>query len=310
MNVSALAVFVGGILTIFAPCAAMLLPSFFAYAFASRRTLGARTAVFALGLIVAFVPIGAFAGTLGAGLRQHSQVITTVAGLIIASLGVAQIFAFSLSTPNLGGKLMSRPLQNRPAESRAERNDEENHRSNLADHPDAQPIATRSQEPSALAVFLLGVGYAIAGIGCSGPILGAVLATSLISGSAFNGFIHALLFALGMATPVVILAFIWDALKVNQRAWLRPRPIQIGSRTTTVMNVVSGGIFVVLGLALVFLNGFASLPSLLSVEQQISLETQISSLTATVPTFITLSLIVVLIGLAVVIWRTRNSRDQ
>lgn len=292
MNVSALAVFVGGVLTVFAPCAAMLLPSFFAYAFSSRRTLGARTAVFTLGLMVAFVPIGAFAGSLGGELRSHTALITTIAGIIVCAFGVAQIFAFSLPTPSLAGKLMSRPLQPAPS------------------HTDPDGGVNASKEPSALAVFLLGVGYAIAGIGCSGPILGAVLATTLVSGSALNGFIHALLFALGMSTPVVILAWLWDVLKVSQREWLRPRPLRIGSRLTTVMNVVSGVIFVILGLTLVFLNGSTNLPSLLSVEQQISLESKVAQMTAAVPGYLTVALIAVVVALLVISWKGKGAGDK
>jgi len=45
-----LAAFLGGVLTLLSPCSALLLPAFFAYAFASRSRLLGRTAVFYAGL--------------------------------------------------------------------------------------------------------------------------------------------------------------------------------------------------------------------------------------------------------------------
>jgi len=45
-EVGVLAAFAAGVLALLSPCSALLLPSFFAYAFASRRALVARTFVF------------------------------------------------------------------------------------------------------------------------------------------------------------------------------------------------------------------------------------------------------------------------
>ena len=50
-SITPLAAFLGGALTLLAPCSVMLLPAFFAYAFTSRTTLLARTGLFWLGLI-------------------------------------------------------------------------------------------------------------------------------------------------------------------------------------------------------------------------------------------------------------------
>jgi cytochrome c biogenesis protein CcdA len=49
-EVNLLAALAAGTLSLLSPCSALLLPSFFAYAFASRTALMARTGVFYLGL--------------------------------------------------------------------------------------------------------------------------------------------------------------------------------------------------------------------------------------------------------------------
>ena len=50
VEVSLLASFFGGVLSLLSPCSALLLPAFFAYAFGSRRELVGKTGVFYLGL--------------------------------------------------------------------------------------------------------------------------------------------------------------------------------------------------------------------------------------------------------------------
>jgi len=64
--------FLGGLAALLSPCAAMLLPSFFAYAFGDvKGRLVARTGAFYLGMLLTLVPMGLGAGALGA-LRQEA----------------------------------------------------------------------------------------------------------------------------------------------------------------------------------------------------------------------------------------------
>lgn len=58
IEVSALAAFLGGVLSLLSPCSALLLPAFFAYAFQSPEQLVGRTLVFYLGLCATLVPLG------------------------------------------------------------------------------------------------------------------------------------------------------------------------------------------------------------------------------------------------------------
>ncbi|MDO5033885.1 MAG: cytochrome c biogenesis CcdA family protein [Actinomycetaceae bacterium] len=277
MEISFLAAFIGGALLIFAPCAAMLLPAFFAYAFTSKKMLFARTLFFALGVIVALVPLGAFAGSLGALIRQYAHIVTLTAGILVIVLGLLQAFAVTFPTPGWATRLMT-----------------------------PKTSGDAAGAPSNIAVFALGIGYAIAGVGCSGPILGAVLSFATLGGSVLTGALLMTAFALGMVLPVALLAVLWDAFKLYEKSWLRPKPAKLLGRDTTRMNIVSGVIFMLLGIILVFFGGQTGLPSILTSTQQIELESKIMTAVAGVPSWLLLAFAVVIVALIVVTIKERK----
>src|SRR5919202_5962420 len=98
VEVSLLASFLGGLLSLLSPCSALLLPAFFAYAFQSRGELVGRTTVFYLGLCVTLVPLGMGISAISALVYGHRSTLITVSGLVIIVFGVVQIagvgFAF------------------------------------------------------------------------------------------------------------------------------------------------------------------------------------------------------------------------
>src|SRR5919202_951805 len=98
VEVSLLASFLGGLLSLLSPCSALLLPAFFAYAFRSSGELVGRTAVFYLGLCATLVPLGMGISAVSALVYGHRSTLITVTGLVIIGFGVVQIagggFAF------------------------------------------------------------------------------------------------------------------------------------------------------------------------------------------------------------------------
>ncbi len=152
VEVSYLASFVGGLLSLLSPCSALLLPAFFAYAFQSRRELVGRTAIFYLGLAATLVPLGMGISAVSALVYGHRSALITVSGLLIIAFGILQMF---------GGGFTFGPLERL------------RHRIN-------------GDPGSAAATFALGAVYGFAGF-CSGPILGAVLTVAASSGSVFGG---------------------------------------------------------------------------------------------------------------------------
>src|SRR5690625_6761763 len=80
MEVSYLVALVRGVLALLSPCAALLLPAFFAYAFSSPGKLLARTGIFYLGLLTTLIPLGVGIAGLGKLLSQHRSALITGAG--------------------------------------------------------------------------------------------------------------------------------------------------------------------------------------------------------------------------------------
>src|SRR5215218_4158600 len=94
IEVSFLASFLGGMLSLLSPCSALLLPAFFAYAFQSRVELVGRTVVFYLGLCATLVPFGMFISAVSALVYGYSSTLITASCLILVVFGVVQSSLF------------------------------------------------------------------------------------------------------------------------------------------------------------------------------------------------------------------------
>ena len=231
-----LAALLGGVLTLLSPCGALLLPSFFAYAFGGTGTLLVRTAVFYVGLAVTLVPLGAgasFATSLAYG---HRDTVILAAGVLMIVLGVVQA---------LGGGFASRR---------------------------AQLLQGRfSGRTGLVPVFGLGAVYGFAGF-CSGPILGAVLTVAATDGRPARGAALLAVYALGMAVPLFLLAALWDRFDLGERRWLRGRPLHLGRLRLHTTSMLSGLLFVVIGVVFIRTRGTASAAGLLGPEATLEAE--------------------------------------
>lgn len=225
VEVSYLAAFLGGVLSLLSPCSALLLPAFFAYAFQSRRELVGRTAIFYLGLAATLVPLGMGISAVSALFYGHRSFLISVSGVLIIAFGVLQIAGYGFGFGPL---------------SRA---------------------AGRFRGASAGSTFFLGAVYGFAGF-CSGPILGAVLTVAASSGEAARGAALLATYAAGMAAPLFFLALLWDWLELGGRRWLRGTEISIGRLRVHTTNLISGIMFMALGAVFIAYQGTASLESL------------------------------------------------
>jgi cytochrome c biogenesis protein CcdA len=275
IEVGYLAAFLGGVLTLISPCGALLLPSFFAYAFDRRGALLLRTGVFYLGLVVTLVPLGMGASFASSLLFDHRQTVITVAGWLVIALGVVQA---------LGGGF-------------------------------ALSLAQRAQGrvaggTGAGAVFGLGAVYGLAGF-CSGPILGAVLTVAAIDGRPWHGGALLAVYALGMAGPLFALAALWNRFDLGRRTWLRGRQFTVGRLHLHTTSLVSGALFVGVGALFLTTGGTASgvpgVPSTLQAEA--TAQAWLQRLDAMVSDTAVLGVLaLVLIGvLATRLWRRRPS---
>lgn len=244
MSIGLTGAFLGGLFALVSPCSALLLPSFFAYAFDGFGRLLTRTLLLYVGLAAVLVPLGAGVGALGSLFTLHRAAITTVGGLLLIAFGL-------MTASGRGFSFLPRG---------------------------AGPAAGGG----ALSVMVLGAVYGFAGF-CSGPLLGAVLTFAVAGGSPIYGAALMALYALGMALPLLALAFLWDRLKLGERRWLRGREVKIGPLNTHSTSLVSGLVFIALGLLFLLTEGTANLPGLFGVETQFRLQEWASNLARRVP---------------------------
>lgn len=187
--------FLGGLLTLLSPCAALLLPAFFAVTYDGVAALVSRVGLFFLGLLAVLVPIGAGVAAVGSLFTVHRTTVTAIGAAVIIVLGVVLLLGrgFALG-PQWAGRVRI-----------------------------AGPAST----------VALGAVYGFAGF-CSGPLLGAVLTVGLVSGSPLYGAWVMVAYAAGMTFPLLVLAASWEKLGPRLGAGLSSRTFAVVSGLTLI----------------------------------------------------------------------------
>lgn len=218
---SILAAFFAGAVALFSPCCIVFLfPAYLASAVKARRwRLLPLTFMFALGIGLVLLPV-----TLGVGLvtnalaRYHLQ-LYVAGGLLMLGLAV---LAFTGQTWSL------------PSFMRA-------------------PSVERSDTGG---VFALGVFSGIAS-SCCAPVLAGVMTLSALSGSLVGSATLGLAYVFGMVFPLLLMAMLWDRLRLAERRPFRAKAvkIRIGGRTieTNTINIAVAGAFAAMGIVVLVL---------------------------------------------------------
>ena len=274
MIAEALIAFAGGALTLISPCSALLLPAFFAYAFASPGRLLARTGIFLAGLLTVLVPLGLGVGAVGSLVLTRRAEVTAVAGLLLVAIGLYQLVVGGFSIP------VSGPL--------------ERARAGLS-------------SDSILSTYLLGGVYALGGF-CAGPILGGVLTIAAASGGPLPGAILLAIYGAGMALPVFILALVWTRVERRLRDGIVRREVRFGSVGRPLGTVVSSLLFIGLGLMFIVTQGANALAPLYGAIDAdgflLDAESAIRSVVRAVPEGVLMAVVLGTTGL--VIWWRRG----
>ncbi|MFN3006932.1 cytochrome c biogenesis CcdA family protein [Mycolicibacterium wolinskyi] len=275
-GVGLLGAFLGGLASLLSPCSALLLPSFFAYAFDRVHQLIGRTAAFWAGLCAVLVPLGAGVGVLGNVVTRYRGEVTVIGGLVLIGFGLMALLGKGFGLPAV------------------------------------QRATARINISSTASVIALGAVYGLAGF-CAGPLLGAVLTMSAMGADPFYGALLMAVYALGMAAPLFLLAWLWDQFDLAKRSWLRGRPIRLGPLQTHTTSLITGAVFILLGGVFLFTDGTANLGGVLTVDAQYDLQVWMSRLSshASDP-WVILGVVVALIGWRLYrLWRrrTRSSTD-
>jgi len=190
---------VAGVASFFSPCAFPLLPSYFSfYQTAGRHVEGPRTGAgkaikfglaAALGVITFALILGTIIAVLGTGIAQGLSISAPEAsqfvrifrgavGAILLTLGIGQLLGWNLK-PTFADAFAfyTRPNQ---AETRG----------------------------SAANLYLYGLGYNAAGMGCTAPILAGLIVVALASGGLASALGAFLVFAVTMGALMLIVSLL------------------------------------------------------------------------------------------------------
>lgn len=199
------AAFLAGLLSFVAPCTLPLLPAYFAYTFqAGGRNVTLMTVAFFWGLATTLTLLGATTTALSQLLNVYARQLALVGGVIVIGFGVMSL---------LGKGFAGMQLQGRPAATLA-------------------------------GSYLYGATFALGWSTCIGPILGAILTLLAAQGSnVAQGALLAFVYALGLGTPLIIVASFFDRLGSGTRFWrlLKGRgwAVRVGG---TILHLHSTGI--------------------------------------------------------------------
>ncbi|WRS29328.1 cytochrome c biogenesis CcdA family protein [Actinomycetaceae bacterium MB13-C1-2] len=231
MDVGLLTAFVGGMLAILSPCAALLLPAFFASTVGSGPRLLIHGVVFYVGLLLVLVPLGVGAGVLGSLFVSHRELIINGASLLLVVFGIMTVFGIGFDASKmLPG---SQKLEN-----------------------------TTAGSVGLVKSFLLGATSGLAGF-CAGPILGAVLTLAAAQGNLVTAGLLLAIYAAGMVVPLLIIALLWNRMGEKGRGRLRGRTFEVFGRRFHSTSVVTGLLMVGVGVLFWATNGLVTMPDLL-----------------------------------------------
>jgi cytochrome c biogenesis protein CcdA len=235
--------FLGGLASLLSPCSALLLPSFFAYAFDRLGLLIRRTVAFWAGLCLVLVPLGAGVGAVGDAVTRHRTEVTVIGGIVVLGFGVMTLIGKGFGSSA------------------------------------AQRLTGRITISTTVSVVALGAVYGLAGF-CAGPLLGGVLTMSAMGADPLYGGLLMGVYAVGMAAPLFGLAFLWERYDLGRKGWLRGRPVQIGPLHTHTTSLVTGTVLILIGALFVATDGTAALGGVLGVDQQYDLQIWLSRVAA------------------------------
>lgn len=212
------AAFLAGVVSFLSPCTLPILPAYFAFTFQARRDrVVLMTIAFFLGLATTTVALGASATALSQVLFRNLSEITMIGGLIVIGFGVMSVLGKGFT----GVRLLDRPTA------------------------------------SVAGSYLYGATFALGWTACVGPILGALLTLLATQGLAvLQGAVLSFIYALGLGTPLIVIAAFFSRLGGGSRFWriARGRGVEVDLGFTTLhlhtTSIVSGLLLILMGLLL------------------------------------------------------------
>lgn len=228
--------YLGGVLALLSPCSGAILPAFFAYSFDTKGHLVRMTYVFYLGLALIFVPISGASSLVNNFILENSELIFAIGGAVLIAFGLVALFGFDMGRLTAAvGFEPSTFGQDRVSQAKTEEGK----------------------------VYLMGAVFGFATSSCTAPILSGLVALSVTTGlSAVGGIMLFLVFALGIVTPLFVLALVFEKSDVAQRM-TRAKPISLGvgrfEHSFHPVHLASGIALILLGVVFIVFRGTLAL---------------------------------------------------
>lgn len=275
MDIGLVSAFLGGVLTLLSPCAALLLPAFFASSVGAGPRLLLHGVIFYAGLLILLIPLGLGAGFLGELFVTQRQTIIVISSVILVLLGMVQIFGQGFD--------VSRLL------------------------PGGSTLRSRVGVSTGLGKsFVLGMTSSVAGF-CAGPILGAVLTLAATSGNSVSAALILSAYGAGMVVPLMVIAALWSRMGQRGQRMLRGRVFTFLGRQWHTTSVLSGGLIIIVGVIFWTTNGLVGVPELIPAETQAWLQ-QTASLFGN--PLIDIVAIIIATAVILILWNRRQRHQR
>src|SRR3989344_7919069 len=219
-SISFIIAFIAGILSLFSPCILPTIPAFFAYTFKEKRSITKMTGIFFLGFAIIFIILGMIASSIGASLASFPNeysFLPVIGGLFLLLMGILEIFGRGFSSI----------------------------------------LKIRAKSHDQAGIFTMGVAFAVGWSACLGPILFGILSIAAVLGNYVYAAFLMLSYSLGIFVPLFILAFFYDKYNFKNSRIVKGREVAIGRWEIHSTKLISGLLFIIIGLVFIFFEGTA-----------------------------------------------------
>jgi cytochrome c-type biogenesis protein len=218
LAVTFLIAFLGGLLTFTSPCGFVVIPAFFSYVFKERKRAMFMTALFSLGMILAFIIFGIIAGVVGNFFNLYKEFFSILSGLLLIIFGIMLVF-------NKGFALFDFKIKHKPT--------------------------------NGFGIFFLGFFFAIGWTPCVGPILAGIIVLSAGTGTILKSVLLFAFYALGVTLPLLIVSYFSDKYDISKWFTSRHVEFTIfGRKVYTHLYGIIGGIMLILvGIIMMYFRG-------------------------------------------------------
>ena len=221
LSITFLLAFFAGLISMTSPCGIVLLPTFFSVVFKDRKKAVLMTSAFSLGLLAAFTIFGLIAGSLGNFFNDYKLTFAVISGYMLILFGILLFL-------NIGFTIFNFKLDYRKGQSFFS---------------------------AATLGFFFGIGWTP----CVGPILAGILLLAANSATVLNGTLMLIFYGIGIASPLIMLAYFSDKYDLANSKILRGKQIEFNlfnqKIITHTYNLIGGTILAAIGILMVIFQG-------------------------------------------------------